>query len=74
MKLETTNILNTNRGQIVLIPGHMEVKAGKVCLRKAGNALIIIPYHQPWQNLFNSLELFTSDFMDDRGQPENQQR
>ena len=73
MGFETANILNTNRGQIVLIPSHIAVKAGKACLRQVGNALIVKSYYQPWQNLFDSLERFTSDFMDDREQPENKQ-
>jgi len=27
-----------------------------------GNVIYIIPYHDPWQNFFDSLSEFTSDY------------
>jgi antitoxin VapB len=32
------------------------------------------PYHDAWQSLFESLDQFSDDFMDDREQPDQQQR
>ena len=52
----------------------MHIDDDKVYLKKVGNALYIIPYHKPWQNLFESLDSFTSDFMDERDQPQDQKR
>ena len=39
-----------------------------------GNALYIIPFHDPWQNMIESIDSFTPDFMDSREQPDNQRR
>jgi len=74
MGFKTINIKNKKGFQAIRIPKQMKIDDDKVYLKKVGNALYIIPYHKPWQNLFDSLESFTSDFMDEREQPENQQR
>lgn len=74
MGFKTINIKNKKGFQTIRIPKQMKIDDDKVYLKKVGNALYIIPYHKPWQNLFDSLESFTSDFMDERKQPENQPR
>lgn len=74
MGFKTINIKNKKGFQAIRIPKQMKIDDDKVYLKKVGNALYIIPYHKPWQNLFDSLESFTSDFMDERKQPENQPR
>jgi len=74
MGFKTINIKNKKGFQAIRIPKQMEIDDDKVYLKKVGNALYIIPYHKLWQNLFDSLESFTSDFMDERTQPEDQPR
>ena len=67
--------IKTKRGfQAIRIPKQMQIDDDKVYLKKVGNAIYIIPYNKPWQNLFGSLDSFTSDFMDERDQPENRHR
>ena len=60
--------------QFIKIPESLHIEDDRVYVRKLGNALFIIPFHNPWQSLFDSLELFSGDFMDDRAQPEQQKR
>ena len=74
MGLKTIDIKNKKGTQAIRIPKQMKIDDDKVYLKKVGNALYIIPYHKPWQNLYDSLDSFTSDFMDIREQPDNQQR
>ena len=74
MGFKTIDIKNKKGSQAIRIPKQMKIDDDKVYLKKVGNALYIIPYHKPWQNLFDSLDSFTSDFMDNREQPDNQQR
>jgi antitoxin VapB len=74
MGIETIDI-KSNRGvQAIRIPKKMRIDDDKVYLKKVGNTLCIIPYHSPWQNLIDSANSFTSDFMDEREQPDQQQR
>jgi len=74
MGFKTIDIKNKKGSQAIRIPKQMKIDDDKVYLKKVGNALYIIPYHKPWENLFDSLDSFTSDFMDNREQPDNQQR
>lgn len=74
MRFETINIKTNKSGQAIRIPKQMQIDDDKVYLKKVGNAIYIIPYHSPWQNLEDSLDSFTSDFMDSREQPEDQVR
>jgi antitoxin VapB len=74
MGFKTIDIKNKKGSQAIKIPKQMKIDDDKVYLKKVGNALYIIPYHKPWQNLFDSLDFFTSDFMDKREQPDNQKR
>jgi len=74
MGFETIDIKNKKGGQAIKIPKRMQIDDDKVYLKQVGNAIYIIPFHNPWQNLIESLDSFTSDFMDNREQSDNQQR
>ncbi len=60
--------------QAIKIPKQMKIDDDRVYIKKIGNTLQIIPFHNPWQNLLEGVETFTTDFMDNRDQPNNQQR
>ncbi len=74
MQFETIEIKSKKGGQAIWIPKQMKIDDDKVYIKKVGNVLYLIPFHNPWQNLIESTEAFTSDFMQDREQPFNQQR
>ena len=38
-------------------------------VEKVGNAIVLISKDNPWQSLFDSLKLFSEDFMETREQP-----
>jgi antitoxin VapB len=70
MTFTTVDIKNIGDNQTINIPKEMMINDDKVIVRKLGNALYVVPYKNPWENLINSLESFTSDFMDSREQPD----
>ncbi|MBW8049976.1 MAG: AbrB/MazE/SpoVT family DNA-binding domain-containing protein [Cytophagales bacterium] len=74
MAFETIDIQNNEGFQAIQIPKQLEIKDNKVYLKKIGNTLYIIPYNKPWQSMIDSLSLFTEDFMNDRDQPDEQNR
>jgi antitoxin VapB len=74
MTIKTIDIKNSDGKQAILIPNEMRIDDNKVYLKKIGNTIFIIPFHNPWQNLIESVNSFTDDFMDDREQLEQQQR
>lgn len=64
MAFEMIDIQNKKGIQTIKIPEKMKLNDDKAYLKKVGNALYIIPFHNPWQNLIESIESFTPDFMD----------
>ena len=74
MGIEAVRIQNLQGFQAINIPDNLKINDDKVYIKKVGNVLYLIPFHTPWQNLMDSLEEFTSDFMEDRKQPPAQTR
>ena len=74
MRIETVNIQDAKGSQAINIPDDFKINDNKVYIKKIGNALYIIPFHNPWQNVADSLNEFTKDFMEDRNQPSGQNR
>ena len=74
MAFETINIQNDLGSQAIRIPENYKINDDKVYVKRVGNALYLIPFHNPWQNLIESLDKFTPDFMEERNQSDNQTR
>ena len=74
MAFEAIDIQDITGFQSIKIPDNFKIDDDKVYLKKVGNALYIIPFHNPLQNLIDSVDEFSQDFMSDREQPANQVR
>jgi antitoxin VapB len=74
MIIDTTNIQTNKDFQDIRIPSHLKIDDNKVYLKKVGNIIYLIPYHNPWHNMMESLNNFTEDFMEHREQPVPQTR
>lgn len=72
--MKTVDIKRDNEGQVLHIPEQFAIDDDKVYIKKTGNVISIIPYHDAWRNLHESLHLFTNDFMESRDQPGQQNR
>ena len=74
MSFETVTIKKKSGTQIIQIPESLTIDDDKVYLKRVGNAIYVIPFHNPWESLINSTEMFTKDYLDKRDQPEVQDR
>lgn len=73
--MDTAKIFQSGRSQAVRLPKEYRFDGTEVLIKKVGDAVILFPNQGAgWQALFDSLELFSSDFMDNRQQPEQQLR
>jgi len=72
--MQTAKLFQNGRSQAVRLPKEFRFGGDQVFIKKMGNAVILIPYHEPWQSLFDSLTQFSDDFMESRKQPEAQIR
>jgi len=74
MSFETVKIDKKSGTQTIQIPEDFSIDDDKVYLKKVGKSLYVIPYHNPWESLIQSTNLFTKDFLEKRDQPEAQKR
>ena len=72
--METAKLFQNGQSQAVRLPKAFRLPGDKVYIKKVGNAVVLLPLQQPWEALFESLQLFSDDFMDERNQPPQQQR
>ncbi len=72
--MKTAKLFRNGRSQAVRLPKEFRFSGHKVFIKKVGDAVMLIPYRESWQSLFNSLEQFSADFMEERSQPEQQIR
>ena len=72
--METAKLFKNGQSQAVRLPKDYRFEGEEVYLKKVGNTVILIPIKNSWAPLINSLDEFSSDFMNDRQQPEVQKR
>lgn len=67
-------LFRNGKSQAVRLPKAFQFSGDRVFIKQQGKAVILLPYHEPWQALFDSLEQFSPDFMEQREQPAQQAR
>lgn len=72
--METAKLFQNGQSQAVRLPKKYRFAGDKVLIKRMGNAVVLLPYQDSWEILFNSLEEFSDDFMSERQQPELQKR
>jgi len=72
--MDSARIFQNGQSQAVRLPKKYRFSGDSVNIKRIGNAVILLPKNEPWQTLFDSLEHFSSDFMEDRVQPDIQER
>ena len=64
---ELVVITKNGKPVAVLLP----MEDDKVYVKRIGNAVVLIPEHDSWETLIESLSQFSDDFMAERQQPPN---
>ena len=72
--MQTARLFKNGRSQAVRLPQEYRFDGDRVFIKRVGNSVVLIPYQEPWQSLFESLEQFSDDFMESREQPAQQKR
>ena len=72
--MEIAELFEDGQNRSVKLPKELFPNEDKVYINKIGNAVVLIPYHDPWKSLFDSLDEFSDDFMENREQPQQQSR
>ena len=74
MKQEAIAIKLNAGTQAIELPEQFKINDDSVYLKKTGNIITIIPFHNAWQNIHQSLNDFSADYMEQRNQPPHQTR
>ena len=72
--MKTAKLFNNGRSQAVRLPKEFRFSGDDVYIKKYQGIVMLLPKESPWTSLVDSLDRFSSDFMDERNQPEQQER
>ena len=67
--MQQARLFQNGQSQAVRLPKDFRFEGDSVTIRRVGKAVVLLPYNAPWDTLFESLSMFSSDFMDERVQP-----
>jgi len=72
--MKTAKLFRNGQSQAVRLPKEFRFEDDYVFIKKSGNAVILIPAKGSWNDLIQSLEKFSDDFLSERRQPKSQSR
>ncbi len=72
--MDTIKVERSSDRQYINIPPKYELHEKEVYIKKVGDSLVILPKHKLTKDWFENLHNFSDDFMNDREQPEIQER
>ena len=72
--MKTAKVFQNGQSQAVRLPKEFRFDDSEVFIKKIGNVVQLIPLSDSWNALFDSLKKFSSDFMQERVQPEVDKR
>jgi antitoxin VapB len=72
--VKVAKLFKNGQSQAVRLPKEFRFEGTQVFIKRIGNAVMLLPEQDTWQVLFDSLSLFSADYMESREQPEQQER
>ena len=72
--MKTAKLKTEKRHQVIVLAEEYQVEGDEFYVKKVGNAIVLISVDNPYQSLWDSLELFSDDFLEQREQPALEQR
>jgi antitoxin VapB len=67
--MQQAKLFQNGQSQAVRLPKEFRFDGNSVGIKRIGKSVVLFPPDAPWDTLFDSLEQFTPDFMNDRKQP-----
>ncbi|MDA8145861.1 MAG: type II toxin-antitoxin system VapB family antitoxin [Thermaerobacter sp.] len=67
--MRRAKLFRNGSSQAVRLPKEFRFPGDEVLIKQEGKAVVLLPQEDYWDSLLRSLDRFTSDFMEDRGQP-----
>ena len=72
--MATAKLFYSGNSQAVRLPKEFRFKDDRVYIKRLGNAVVLLPYGDPWRALLEGIDRFSDDFMPSRTQGEAEER
>ena len=72
--MKIAKLFQNGQSQAVRLPREFRFEGNEVYIKKIGKITILLPVNNPWAGFLESINKFSKDFMETRGQPEQQKR
>jgi antitoxin VapB len=72
--MKTAKLFQNGQSQAVRLPKEFRFEGEEVFIKKHGNVVMLMPVANSWDSLLGSLDKFSTDFMSERDQPQQQTR
>jgi len=75
--MKITRVFKSGNSLAVRLPKEFAVKEKELCITKVGNRILLFPPEKKWDVIFeelNSIRELCNDFLEDRNQPEPQEK
>ena len=72
--MDTAKLFKNGNSQAVRLPKGFQMPGTEVFIKRVGANVVLTPMEDPWASLVKSLDLFSDDFLEERNQPEAQER
>jgi antitoxin VapB len=73
--MKTAEVITHGAVQSVVLPTSIRIAEGEVFVKQLGRSVMLIPKgDEAWKLFLEGLDSFTTDYMEDRGQPQQQSR
>ena len=73
--MDTAKLFKNGQSQAVRLPKAYRFEGEHVYVKRVGNGVLLLPYDDPWQIMWESLGKFSDDvFSEGRGQSAQQER
>ncbi len=72
--MTTAKLFKNGQSQAVRLPKEFRFDGDEVIIKRVGKAVVLLSASNSFDTLFDSLEEFSDDFMDERNQPVEQQQ
>jgi antitoxin VapB len=72
--MTTAKLFKNGQSQAVRLPKEFRFEGDEVIIKRVGKAVVLLSASDSFDTLFDSLDKFSDDFMDERNQPKEQQQ
>lgn len=73
--MKKAKLFQNGQSLAVRLPKEFRVRGKELYIKKQGRNIVLIPMNDdPWQEWEQSLQMFSSDFLEERNQPKTQKR